>query len=282
MPDPIAKDLGSPDEVRQFPYGRLEIFEVGGVKMGRTIFEPGWHWAEHVKPLAGTASCQAHHVGIVLSGLLGVRMDDGTEYTIHPGSAYDIPPGHDGWVIGQETWITIDFFGMANFGEASDDERVLLSILFTDIVGSTAMASRMGDLAWRQLLARYEQESRLVLDRHRAKQAKDTGDGVMALFDSAARAVNCAVALGAVARTHGLQLRAGVHTGDVQLTDRDVRGVSVHEAARVMALAGPGEVYVSAATRALLAASDTLHFESCGSHELKGIDGPREIWSLVK
>ncbi len=239
MPPPSSKDLATPDERRTFPHGHLDLFTIGGIVIGRTVFEPGWHWAEHVKPIAGTPSCEMHHMGISLSGTLGIRMDDGTEYEFHAGSAYDIPPGHDGWVKGDEPWVTIDFFGMASFGEASEDERVLLSILFTDIVGSTAVATRLGDVAWRQLLGRYHEESKTVLERFRVKLSKDTGDGVLALFDSAARAVSCAVALGAAALTHGLELRAGVHTGDVQLSENDVRGVAVHEAARVMALAGP-------------------------------------------
>jgi class 3 adenylate cyclase len=121
----------------------------------------------------------------------------------------------------------------------------------------------------------------MTLERYRVKTARDTGDGVLALFDNAARAINCALALGQLARTHGLEIRAGVHTGDVQVTDDDVRGVAVHEAARVMALAGPGEVLVSAATRALLAGNSQLSFESRGSHQLKGIEGDREIWAVT-
>ena len=282
MSYPTAKDLASPDEVRQFPFGRVEIFNIGGVMMGRTTFEPGWHWAEHVKPLTGTASCQAHRVGIVLSGTLGVRMDDGTEYVIPPGSAYDIPSGHDGWVIGDDDWVTVDYMGMRTYAQASEDERTLVTIVFTDIVGSTAIASRMGDIEWKQLLARHDQEARLVMERFKAKQFESTGDGFIAIFDGAGRAVSCAAALGQVAASVGLQIRAGVHTGEVQLLDKEVRGVAVHEAARVMALAGPGEVLLSATTHARLSTSDSFRFESRGSHELKGIVGPREIWGLVR
>lgn len=282
MPDPNATSLATPDEVRSFPFGRVEIFDIGGVKLGRAVYQPGWHWSEHVKPLTGTASCQAHHVGIVLSGSLGVRMDDGREYVIEPGGAYDIPSGHDGWVIGDEEWITIDFMGMHTYAQPATDERVLMSILFTDIVGSTAIASRMGDVEWKQLLARHDHEARLVLERYKAKHFNSTGDGFMALFDGAGRAVNCAAALVEVAESVGLQIRAGVHTGEVQLLDADVRGVAVHEAARVMALADASEVLVSSSTHGLLSASPTLRFESRGSHELKGIDGPREIWAMTR
>src|SRR4051794_22163731 len=129
-----TRRLDQPDEVRSFPSGQVDLFNVGGIVVGRTVFQPGWHWAEHVKPIAGTPSCRAHHMGVVLSGMLGVRMDDGTEFTVPANTAYDIPPGHDGWVIGDEAWVTIDFIGMSNFAVASDDDRVLLSMLFTDIV----------------------------------------------------------------------------------------------------------------------------------------------------
>src|SRR4051812_2050768 len=277
-----VKNLETPDETRVFPNGRLELFTVGGIVMARTTFEPGWRWSADVKPIVGTASCQAHHMGIVLSGTLGVRMDDGEEYEIPPGTAYDIPSGHDGWVIGDETWVTIDFIGMATFGEPSEDERVLLSILFTDIVNSTSTAARLGDLAWRELLAAYNREARMILERFRVKAARDTGGGFLCLFENAMRAVNAAVALGELARTHGLEIRAGIHTGDVQVTEADIRGVAVHEAARVMALAGPGQLLVSAATRALLSGQPTLSFQSRGMHELKGIEGERELWALTK
>lgn len=280
MPAVRFKNLGTPDETRTFPHGRLDLFTVGGIVMARTTFMPGWHWADDVKPIVGTSSCQVHHMGIALAGRLGVRMDGGDVYEIPSETAYDIPPGHDGWVVGDEAWVAIDFIGMANFGEPSEDERVLLSILVTDIVDSTSVASRLGDVAWRELLGNYNREARMTLERYRVKTYRDTGDGVLALFDNAGRAVNCAVALGELAHTHGLEIRAGVHTGDVQVTDDDVRGVAVHEAARVAALAGRDEVLISATTRALLAGNPQLSFESRGAHELKGIEGPREIWAL--
>jgi class 3 adenylate cyclase len=277
----MEKRLGDPDEVRTFPFGRLDLYSIGGIVIGRTQFDPGWHWAEHVKPIVATHSCQIHHMGIVLSGHLGVRMDDGTEFEIHADTAYDIPSGHDGWVIGDEPWITIDFMGMENFAEPSDDDRVLMSILFTDIVGSTALASRLGDVAWRELLARYNRETRMALERSRVRAVRDTGDGVLALFDSAARAVNCALSIVDLARAHGIEIRAGIHTGEVTITDDEVRGVAVHEAERVMALAGAGEVLVSAATRALFT-SGALRFESRGTHELKGIQGDRELFAAER
>jgi class 3 adenylate cyclase len=158
----------------------------------------------------------------------------------------------------------------------------LLSILFTDIVDSTVVVSRVGDVAWRELLARYNHEARIALERQRVRSIEDTGDGVLALFDSPGRAVAAAVELTDLARTHGLELRAGVHTGEVQLGKDEVRGVAVHEGARVMGAAGAYQVVVSAATRSLLATNSALRFESLGNHQLKGIDGERELFQLVR
>jgi hypothetical protein len=97
------------DEAREFPNGKLEIANVGGTMIGRATFEPGWRWSESVKPIAGTDSCQVHHTGYVVSGRIGVRLDDGTEMEAGPGDAYDFPPGHDGWVIGGEPYVGVDF-----------------------------------------------------------------------------------------------------------------------------------------------------------------------------
>jgi class 3 adenylate cyclase len=277
-----ARSLGAPDEVRTFPNGRLEIFQLDDVIIGRTRFEPGWHWAEHVKPIAGTSSCQYHHLGVCVSGRLGIRMDDGTTFEVGPNSVFDIPAGHDGWVIGDETWETYDFAGMRAFGRAVDpDERILASILFTDIVDSTATAERLGDGRWRALVSELNERSQFEIDRHRGRLVKTTGDGVIGLFDSSERAVRCAALLHDDAERLGVSLRAGVHTGEVELVPGDVRGLAVHYASRVLALAGAGEVWVSSTTYELLAGS-SLRFEDRGERELKGISGKRRIYALAR
>lgn len=109
-----SKDLGTPDDVRSFPHGRFEIFRVGGQTFGRARYEPGWHWKDDVGPAVGSEWCQVHHVGVALSGKLGLRLSDGTETELESGRAYSIPPGHDGWVIGDEPWETIDYLGPAS------------------------------------------------------------------------------------------------------------------------------------------------------------------------
>jgi class 3 adenylate cyclase len=275
------KLLSNPDEVRTFDNGRLEIFSLDDIDVGRTVFQPGWRWSTDVKPIAGTALCMYHHVGIALAGRLHVEMEDGLSLEIAPDMAFEIPPGHDAWVIGDEPWITIDFAGMRSFGRSvvGSGERTLASILFTDIVDSTATAERLGESGWRELIRHHNERIQFELDRHRGRLVKATGDGILALFDGAERAVRCASAASDAAAGLGIAIRAGVHTGEVELVPGDVRGVAIHAAARVMSLAGPGEVLVSGTTYDLVAGSG-LAFEDRGLVELRGLTGQRAIFAL--
>ena len=113
------KRLDAPDEARPFKdgKGRMEVVTVGGVTMGRGVFEPGWRWSEHVKPIAGTPSCQATHTGYVIEGRMAVRMDDGSEVEFGPGDACFIPPGHDAWIVGNTRCVMIDFTGVARYAK---------------------------------------------------------------------------------------------------------------------------------------------------------------------
>jgi class 3 adenylate cyclase len=139
----------------------------------------------------------------------------------------------------------------------------------------------MGDTAWRDVLGQHNEFIQFELDRFRGRQVKQTGDGMVALFDGAARAVECAAAISARVQTIGLEIRAGIHTGEVELVPDDIRGVAVHLAARIMNEAGAGEVLISGVTRELLAGSG-LAFASRGLHGLKGIDGARELFALER
>jgi class 3 adenylate cyclase len=275
------KSMSTPDETRTFPNGKLEIFDLDDVVLGRTTFQPGWRWSKDVKDIAGTPSCQYHHLGIVISGRLHVEMDDGLTLEIGPDSAYEIPPGHDAWVVGDDTWVTIDYAGMRSFARPTvgTGERILGSILFTDVVDSTATLARLGDPAWRDLLRRHNELAQFELDRYRGRLIKQTGDGLLALFDGTERAVRCASAIAAGSAAIGLPIRAGIHTGEIERIPGDIRGVAVHMAARIMAIAGPSEILVSASTRELLAGS-ALEFEDRGSHELKGLPGPRQLFAV--
>jgi quercetin dioxygenase-like cupin family protein len=114
------KRFDDPDEARPFKdKGRVEIVTIGDGVVGRATFEPGWKWSEHVMPIAGTDSCQAAHVGYVLSGRQVIKMDDGTELEISAGDIVSIPPGHDGWTVGDEPCVVLDFAGMATYAKPS-------------------------------------------------------------------------------------------------------------------------------------------------------------------
>ena len=113
-----VRNFNSPDEVRQFPNGRLELIKVGKATVGRAVFEPGWKWSESVKPIAKTQSCQAPHLQYHVSGVLKVRMDDGSEFECHPGDVSLIPPGHDAWVVRENPAVVVDFQGMLDYAKA--------------------------------------------------------------------------------------------------------------------------------------------------------------------
>lgn len=273
--------FSQPYETRVIPKGKVDIVQLDDIVVGRMWFEPGWKWSREVSPIAGTPTCMYRHVGFVQSGVLLVEMDDGTTLRLEPGDVFEIPPGHDSEVLSDEPWVAIDFAGARTFAQAADAraERVLASILFTDIVDSTATAVRLGDDAWQPLVARHNEVIQGELDRYRGRIIKTTGDGVLGLFDGAERAVRCAAAICLAAREMGLAIRAGIHTGEVELAAGDVRGVAVHTAARIMSLAGPSQVFVSATTHEFLTGSG-LEFEDGGMHELKGLTGLRQVFRL--
>jgi quercetin dioxygenase-like cupin family protein len=114
-----VKGFGSPDETRQFAdgKGRLELINLDGGAVGRATFEPGWRWSEHVKPIAGTDSCQVAHLSYVVSGRMHVKMDDGSEHEVGPGDVMALSPGHDAWVVGDEPSVQVDFQGAAHYAE---------------------------------------------------------------------------------------------------------------------------------------------------------------------
>jgi class 3 adenylate cyclase/pimeloyl-ACP methyl ester carboxylesterase len=159
-------------------------------------------------------------------------------------------------------------------------ERVLATVLMTDIVGSTTRAESLGDKGWRDLLEAHDNAVRKEFSRFRGHEVKSLGDGFLATFDGPARAIRCASAITEAVKPLGIEVRAGLHTGEVELVDDDVRGIAVHLAARVSALAGPGEVLVSRTVRDLVAGSD-IRFSERGSHTLKGIPEPMQIFAAA-
>jgi class 3 adenylate cyclase len=275
------KNFATPDQVRKFPTGHLDLVTLDEVTIGRFRSRPGWRWSKDVAPISGTRSCQHRHLGYVISGSLHVRMEDGTELTIEPGDAYEIPPGHDAWVVGDEPWDAVEFASGHTFGVSPDDlgERVLATLLFSDIVDSTRMIERLGDHAWAELLREHNVRIRAAIDRYRGREIDSAGDGFLALFDGAAKAVSAAAAMDPSVSALGVRVRVGVHTAEVEIVGGQARGVAVHAASRIAALAGPGEVFVSGTTRDLLDGSG-LSLEARGEHELKGLTGARPIFAL--
>ncbi|MGH8203922.1 MAG: adenylate/guanylate cyclase domain-containing protein, partial [Steroidobacteraceae bacterium] len=157
-----------------------------------------------------------------------------------------------------------------------EPDRVLATVLVTDIVGSTQHAARLGDRAWSELLARHHEIVRSELDRFRGREVDTAGDGFLATFDGPARAVGCACRIRDAVKTLGIEIRAGLHTGEIEIADGQVRGIAVHTGARVAASAQPDEILVSSTVRDLVAGSG-LQFADRGMHALK--DSPR-TWQL--
>lgn len=159
-------------------------------------------------------------------------------------------------------------------------DRVLATVLFTDIVGSTEKAAAMGDGPWSDLLSRHHERVRAELEGFRGHEVVTAGDGFLATFDGPARAVQCAGAIADGVQKLGIQIRAGVHTGEIELSGEDVRGIAVHIGARVSALAGPSEVLVSSTVKDLVAGSG-LRFEDAGEHRLKGVPDRWRLYRVV-
>ena len=282
MPRLQRRNFTDSEEIRKFPNGELRLVTLDDTVFGNFLLQPGWKWSRDVKPIAGTKDCQHRHVGFVVSGQLHVVMNDGATMDFVAGDTYEIPPGHDAWVVGDTPYHGVEFSGARTFARSPFEIGgvVIATLLFTDIVGSTARLSQEGDTRWRAMLLEHNAAMRTELDRHRGRELKTTGDGFLAAFDSALRAVRCAQAMVAASRAGGLQIRAGCHTGEVELVQGDVFGVAVHAAARVLALAGDSEVLVSWTTRDLLAGSN-VRLESRGHHALKGLEGEREMFRVL-
>ena len=201
-------------------------------------------------------------------------------------------------VAGEAAWQTTGFEQAANRYEldfarglqdvvvdtlevqaAGSSQRLLVTVLFTDIVGSTERARSLGDQRWRELLDLHDQTAQRLVEQEGGRLVKTTGDGILAVFDRPGRGIRCALALRAELRASGMQIRAGLHTGEVDLRDDDVGGIAVHLSARIMAAAGPGEVLVSRTVRDLMAGSD-IALEDRGIHTFKGMSDQWQIFAV--
>ena len=278
-----VKSLQKPDDHEEIDNGAVDIVDLGDVTIGRVTTDPGWRWSEHLRPIVGGDWCEVRHAGVVISGRFGYSFPDGTTVEVEPDDVFDIPAGHDGYTLGDEPCVLLEWSGARSTRgfTVGEGKRVLTTMLFTDLVGSTETATRLGDAAWHELLSRHYESMRRQLDRFGGREIDTTGDGMLSTFDAAATAVQCAAEIVRDAVWLGLHVRCGVHTGEVQQLGTGVRGVAVHEAARVMAQAGADEVLVSETTR-VLATSPDLTFDDRGPHHLKGFEGERRLYALVK
>lgn len=159
-------------------------------------------------------------------------------------------------------------------------ERVLVTLVFTDLVASTATAARLGRGAWGELLASHERHSRDIVTRFRGRTVKAMGDGILASFDGAARALRCAVALRDATTELGLEMRAAVHTGEVDVADDDIRGIAINEASRMLALGGAGQILVSSSTAGLVGDAG-IALTDIGVRQLRGIETPRHLFEVA-
>ena len=283
MPRLQVKSFDTPDETRTLPKATARVVNLDEVAVGYAIWQPGWRWSSDLGPMAGTDWCENHHLGYAISGALDVVTEGGERLQIQSGPVYEIPPRHDAWVVGDEPFVTVEWTSSRVVGVANEDpgSRVLATLLFTDIVNSTATLERVGDVAWRESLLTHNSRMREVINAFHGREITTTGDGFLVAFDGATNAVRCAAAMVRTAQTLGIEIRVGIHTGEVEFIADNVRGVAVHAAARVLSVAGPSQVVVSETTHDLLEGSG-LEFEDAGLHSLKGLSGERRLFKLAK
>ena len=198
-----------------------------------------------------------------------------------PGAKFVELPGSDHWIAAGDVDALVDEIEefLTGVRPVPDPDRVLATVLFTDIVGSTQRAVELGDRRWRELLETHHAAVRRELDRFRGREVDTAGDGFLATFDGPARAIRCGVAIRNSVRPLGLEVRAGLHTGECELLGEKVAGVAVHTGARIAALAEANEVLVSATVRDLVSGSG-IAFEDRGEHVLKGV-GERRLFAVT-
>lgn len=241
-----------------------------------------WAWVREIdiRPLLGSIQCPT----LVLhrTGDLMVPVEQGRYLAEHiPGARYVELEG-DSHLPQWGNWeLPVALVEEHVTGHASQQPptRVLVTVLFTDIVGSTARAAAAGDAEWRKLLDRHDQICRTTLDRYQGRWVKQTGDGMLATFDAPGVALECAEELRGQLSAAGVSIRAGMHTGEIEVRNNDIAGIGVHIAARISSLAGPGELLVSRVVKDLVAGSGHV-FTSRGVHPLKGIPDEWEILAV--
>jgi class 3 adenylate cyclase len=277
-----VRDLDEPEAVVRYPQGATYQVRLAGTVVSRHVLQPGWSWEADAQALVNTASCELYHRGVVLSGRMGIRTDEGEEVIIGPNQVFDLPPGHVTWVEGDEELVMVDWAGGAGFDTAPGERaRVMVTILFTDIVDSTVRAQKDGDSVWKRTVAMHEDIVRTVLVRFGGREVETAGDSFLIVFDGAERAIRCGLALVDAVAAIGVSIRVGIHSGEVALSGERVRGVAVHAAARILAEADSGEVLVSGTTRDLAEGAAGLTFGSRGQYRLKGLEREHTLFAAT-
>ena len=257
-------------------WGRLQVQSASpheAVAFMRMAFEID---VRHVVPTITTPTLVLHRVGDLIC-----HVENGRWLARHlPNAKYVELPGenHLAFIDGDDILDEIREF-LTGVREPAEPERVLATVLFTDIVGSTSRAQELGDRRWRDLVERHHDVVRRELERFRGREVDTAGDGFFATFDGPARAIRSAKAMTESVRGLGLEIRAGLHTGEVELAGDAVRGIAVHTGARVAAQAGPSEVLVSQTVKDLVAGSG-IELEDRGAHELKGVPGEWRLYAV--
>jgi len=275
--EPLSPSLGNDPEFRAW-FGKLERLACGPGAVRATLRAIGETDVRAILPLIQAPTLvmrrrdnprvDAQHAAYVCEHIPGARLVE--------------LPGRDQLVFLGDTDPVLteleQFLGAAP--RTPDPERVLATVLFTDIVGSTEQAARLGDRAWSERLEAHRALVRAELARHGGREVKTLGDGFLAVFDGPARAIRCALSVTQGSRAAGVEIRAGVHTGEVERDGQDVAGIAVHIAARVLGQARADEVLVSRTVADLVAGSG-LAFTSRGAHELRGVPGSWELFAAA-
>jgi class 3 adenylate cyclase len=209
--------------------------------------------------------------------LIGVECGRFIAARIHGARLVELPGSDHLFFLHEQIGDCVEEF-LTGSVSGAESNRALATVLFTDIVGSTARAEQLGDQRWHDLLEAHHAAVRRELARYRGSEIKSLGDGFLATFDGPARAVRCARAIAEAVRTLNIEVRCGLHTGEIEIGNRDVQGIAVHVAARISALAAAGEILVSRTVKDLVAGSG-LQFEDRGRYSLKGLLEPMELYA---
>jgi pimeloyl-ACP methyl ester carboxylesterase len=232
--------------------------------------------ARHILPAVNVPTLVIHRSGDLIASIQGARY---MAENIAGARLVELPgDDHLPWFGDSDALVDEMEEFLTGFRRAPEPARVLSTVMFTDIVGSTERAAELGDSRWHRVLERHDEISRAHVERFGGRVVKSTGDGVLATFDGPARAIRCATAVGAAVRQAGVDVRAGIHTGECELIGDDIGGMAVHIAARISALADSSEVLVSRTVKDLVVGSG-IRFEDRGAHSLKGV--PDE-WALYR